>query len=85
MMITSDEGTTTLITRTMIQELRISLVKLKNFKEEYKCLKLMEGKDRDSRRLNKKKSRISQLNPFIDESDVIHVGERLQNSYISDH
>ena len=45
----------------------------------------MEGKDRDSRRLNKKKSRISQLNPFIDESDVIHVGERLQNSYISDH
>ena len=32
-----------------------------------------------------KKSRISQLNPFIDVSDVIHVGERLQNSYISDH
>ena len=84
-MITSDEGTTTLITRTMIQELRTSLVKLKHFKEEYKWLKLMEGKDRDSRRLNKKKSRISQLNPFIDESDVIHVGERLQNSYISDH
>ena len=43
----------------------------------------MEGKDSDSRRLNKKCS-ISQLDPFIDESDVIRVGGRLQSSRISD-
>ena len=55
--ITSDEVTATLITTTMIQESRMLLVKLvqqKYFKEEYKCLKLMEGKDNDSRRLNRK-------------------------------
>ena len=61
------------------------LVKLvqQYFKEEYKWLKLMEGKDRDSRRLNRKCS-IHQLDPFIDESDVICVGGRLQSSHISD-
>ena len=86
-MITSDEETTTLITTTMIQELRISLVKLlqqkNSFKEEYKWLKLMEGKDIDSRRLNKN-CRMSQQDPFIDESDVIRVGRRLQTSHIID-
>ena len=84
--ITSDEVTATLITTTMIQESRMLLVKLvqqKYFKEEYKWLKLMEGKDSDSRRLNKKCS-ISQLDLFIDESDVICVGGRLQSSHISD-
>ena len=40
----------------------------------------MEGKDSDSRRLNRKCS-ISQLDPFIDESDV---SERLQSSHIGD-
>ena len=61
------------------------LVKLvqQYFKEEYKWLKLMEGKDRDSRRLNRKCS-IYQLDPFIDEYDVICVGGRLQSSHISD-
>ena len=44
---------------------------------------MIEGKDGDSRRLNRKCS-ISQLDPFIDESDVICVGGRLQNSHISD-
>ena len=43
----------------------------------------MEGKDSDSRRLNRKCS-ISQLDPFVDESDVICVGGRLQSSHISD-
>ena len=84
--ITSDEVTATLITTTMIQESRMLLVKLvqqKYFKEEYKWLKLMEGKDSDSRRLNKKCS-ISQLDPFIDVSDVICVGGRLKSSHISD-
>ena len=45
-MITSDEVTTTLITATMIQESRMSSVKLvpqKHFKEEYKWSKLTEG------------------------------------------
>ena len=85
-MITSDKVTTTLITTTMIHESRMSLVKLvqqKHFKEEYKWLKLMKRKDSDSRGLNRK-CRISQLDLFIDESDVIHVGGRLQNSHISD-
>ena len=85
-MITSDEVTATQITTTMIQESRISLVKLvqqKHFKEEYKWLKLMEGKDTDSRRLNKN-CRISQLDSFIEESDVIRFSGRLQNSHISD-
>ena len=63
--------------------LLVKLVQQKYFKEEYKWLKLMEGKDSDSRRLNKKCS-ISQLDPFIDESDVIRVGGRLQSSHISD-
>ena len=84
--ITSDEVTATLITTTMIQESRMLLVKLvqqKYFKEEYKWLKLMEGKDSDSRRLNRKCS-ISQLDSFIDESNVICVGGRLQSSHISD-
>ena len=70
----------------MIQESRMSLVKLvqqKHFKEEHKWLKLMEGKDSDSRRWNKN-CRISQLDPLIDEYDVIRVGGRLQNSHISD-
>ena len=82
----TDEVTTTQITTTMIQESTMSLVKLvqqKHFKEEYKWLRLMEGKDSDSRRLNKN-CRISQLDPFIDESAVIHVGGRLQNCHISD-
>ena len=55
--ITSDKVKATLITTTIIQESRMLLVKLvqqKYFKEEYKCLKLMEGKDNDSRRLNRK-------------------------------
>ena len=55
-MITSDEVTTQ-ITTTMIQGSRMSLVKLvqqKHCKEEYKWLKLMEGKDSVSRRLNRK-------------------------------
>ena len=85
-MITSDGVTTKLITTTMIQESRMSLGKLvrqKHFKEEYKWLKLMEGKDIDSRRLNEN-CRISQMDAFIDESDVIRVGGRLQNSHISD-
>ena len=85
--ITSDEVTATLIITTMIQESRMLLVKLvqqKYFKEEYKWLKLMEGKDSDSRRLNKKCS-ISQLDPFIDESDVVRVGGRLQSSHIRSH
>ena len=85
--IITDEVTATLITTTMIQESRILLVRLvqqKYFKEEYKWLKLMEGKDSDSRRLNKKCS-ISQLDPFIDESDVIRVGGRLQSSHIRSH
>ena len=43
----------------------------------------MEGKDSDSRRLNRKCS-ISQLDPFIDESDVIRVGGRLQSLHVSD-
>ena len=43
----------------------------------------MEGKDSGSRRLTRKCS-ISQLDPFIDESDVIRVGGRLQSSRISD-
>ena len=84
--IITDEVTATLITTTMIQESRMLLVKLvqqKYFKEEYKWLKLMEGKDSDSRRLNKKCS-ISQLDPFIDVSDVICVGGRLKSSHISD-
>ena len=84
--IITDEVTATLITTTMIQESRILLVRLvqqKYFKEEYKWLKLMEGKDSDSRRLNKKCS-ISQLDPFIDVSDVICVGGRLKSSHISD-
>ena len=78
-MITSVEITTTLIATSMIQESRMSLVKLvqqKHFKEEYKWLKLVEGKDSDSRRLNEN-CRISQLHLFIDESDVIHVCGRL--------
>ena len=85
--IITDEVTATLITTTMIQESRMLLVKLvqqKYFKEEYKWLKLMEGKDSDSRRLNRKCS-ISQLHLFIDESDVILVGGRLQSSHISDN
>ena len=61
----------------------MKLVQQKYFKEEYKWLKLMEGKDSDSRRLNRKCS-ISQLDPFIEESDVMRVGGRLQNSHISD-
>ena len=84
--ITSDEVTATLITTTMIQEPRMLLVKLvqqKYFKEEYKWLKLMEGKASDSRRWNRKCS-ISQLDPFIDESNLIRVGGRLQNSHVSD-
>ena len=44
---------------------------------------MLEGKDSDSKRLNRKSS-ISQLDPFIDESSVICVGGRLQNSHISD-
>ena len=44
----------------------------------------MEGKDSDSRRLTRKCS-ISQLDPFIDESDVIRVGGRLQSSHIRSH
>ena len=86
-MITSDEVTTTQIATTTIQESRMSLVKLvqqKHYKEEYKWLKLMEGKDSVSRRLNRK-CNISQLDPFINESDVIRVGGRLQNSHISDY
>ena len=63
--------------------LLVKLVQQKYFKEEYKWLKLMEGKDSDSRRLNKKCS-ISQLDPFIDESDVIRVGGRLQRPHIGD-
>ena len=84
-MITSDEGTATLITTTLIQESRISLVKLlqhEHSKEEYKWLKMMEGKDSDSRRLNKN-CRITQLDTFINEFDVIRVGGRLRNSHIS--
>ena len=84
--IITDEVTATLITTTTIQESRILLVRLvqqKYFKEEYKWLKLMEGKDSDSRRLNRKCS-ISQLDSFIDESNVICVGGRLQSSHISD-
>ena len=84
--ITSDEVTATLITTTIIQESRMLLVKLiqrKYFKEEYKWLKLMEGKYSDSRRLNRKCS-IFQLDSFIDESNVIRVGGRLQSSHISD-
>ena len=46
-------------------------------------VKLMEGKDIDLRRLNRKCS-IYQLDPFIDEYDVICVGGRLQSSHISD-
>ena len=63
--------------------LLVKLVQQKYFKEEYKWLKLMEGKDSDSRRWNRKCS-ISQVDPLIDESDVICVGGRLQNSHISD-
>ena len=46
--IITDEARATLITTTMIQESRMLLVKLvqQYFKEEYKWLKLMEGKDR---------------------------------------
>ena len=43
----------------------------------------MEGKYSDSRRLNRKCS-IFQLDSFIDESNVIRVGGRLQSSHISD-
>ena len=85
-MITSDEVSATLITTTMIQESRMSLVKLvqqQHFKEEYKWLKLMVGKDSDSKRLNKN-CRISQLDPFIDESDVIRVGGNFQKFSYSD-
>ena len=85
-MITSDEVTTILITTIMIQESRMSLGKLvqqKHSKEEYKWLKLMEGKNNDSRALNRK-CRISQLDLFTDESHVIRVGGKLQNSHISD-
>ena len=62
----------------------VKLVQQKHYKEEYKWLKLMEGKDSVSRRLNRK-CNISQLDPFINESDVIRVGGRLQNSHISDY
>ena len=84
-LITTDEVTTTLITTTMIQESRMTLVKLvqqRHFRE-CKWLKLMKGKDNDSRVLSRK-CRISQLDPFIDEPDAIRVGGRLQNSHISD-
>ena len=43
----------------------------------------MKRKGSDSRGLNRK-FRVSQLDLFIDESDVIRVGGRLQNSHISD-
>ena len=61
----------------------VKLVQQSYFKKEYKWLKLMKGKDSDSRGLNTK-CRISQMDLFIDESDVIHVGGRFQNSHISD-
>ena len=83
-LITSDELIPTLIA--MIKESRMLLMKLvqqKYFKEEYKWLKLMEGKDSDSRRLNRKCS-ISQLGPFIDGFDVICVGGRFQSFHIND-
>ena len=54
----------------------VKLVKQKHFREEYEWLKLMRRKDSDSRGLNRK-CRISQLDPFIDKSDVIHVSGRL--------
>ena len=44
----------------------------------------MEGKDSDSRRFNRKCS-ISQLHLFIDESNVIRVGGKLQSSHISNN
>ena len=84
--IITDEVTATLITTTMIQEPKMLLVKLvqQKYFQEYKWLILMEGKDSDSRRLNRKCS-ISQLHLFIDESDVIRVGGRLQSCHISDN
>ena len=63
--------------------LLVKLVQQKHFKEEYKSLNLLERKNSDSRWLNRK-CRITQLDQFIDESNVIRVGGRLQNSYISD-
>ena len=63
--------------------LLVKLVQQKHFKEEYKWLNLLERKNSDSRWLNRK-CRITQLDQFIDESNVIRVGGRLQNSYISD-
>ena len=63
--------------------LLVKMVQQTYFKKEYKWLKLMEGKDSDSRRLNRKCS-ISQLAPFIDESDVIRVRGRWQSYHISD-
>ena len=63
--------------------LLVKLVQQKQFKEEYKWLNLLEGKDSNSKRLNRK-SNISQLDPFIDESSVICVGGRLQDSHICD-
>ena len=43
----------------------------------------MAGKDSDSKSVNRKCS-ISQLDPFINKTDVIRFGGRLQSSHISD-
>ena len=76
---------TTLLNTSLLQEAKTKLVKMvqqRSFKDEFRWLKSLKNSSDLNKALDKR-SKISCLDPFLDGDEVIHVGGRLENSFLN--
>ena len=75
----------TLLNTSLLQEAKTKLVKMvqqRSFKDEFRWLKSLKNSNDLNKALDKR-SKISRLDPFLDGDEVIHVGGRLENSFLN--
>ena len=75
----------TLLNTSLLQEAKTKLVKMvqqRSFKDEFRWLKSLKNSNDLNKALDKR-SKISHLDPLLDGDEVIHVGGRLENSFLN--
>ena len=83
--ITRKVKSATLLNTSLLQEAKTKLVKMvqqRSFKDEFRWLKSLKNSNDLNKALDKR-SKISCLDPFLDGDEVIHVGGRLENSFLN--
>ena len=75
----------TLLNTSLLEEAKTRLIKMvqqRSFEDELRWLKSVENSNDLNKSLDKR-SKISRLDPFLDGDEVIHVGGRLEKSFLN--